>query len=188
MDKLDDERELLNGLSANDTGAVEEIYRKNFGVIQAFIVKSGGSYEDARDVFQEAIVVLFQNAQSDSFELTSSLKTYLYSVSRRLWLKKVQKDRRYLSTTSDLLAETVPVDDDMDDYRQQNERFELLEIALERIGEPCRSLLNAFYIQKKSMPEIAREFGYTNADNAKTQKYKCLIRLKKIFFSKYKSG
>ena len=56
-----------------------------------------------------------------------------------------------------------------------------------KLGEPCKSLLEAFYIEKRSMPEIAAHFGYTNADNAKTQKYKCLMRLKKIFFAHYKN-
>ena len=37
------------------------------------------------------------------------------------------------------------------------------------------------------MNVIAQEFGYTNADNAKTQKYKCLVRLKKLFFAQYKN-
>jgi hypothetical protein len=37
------------------------------------------------------------------------------------------------------------------------------------------------------MQEIATDFKYTNADNAKTQKYKCLVRLKKIFFADYKN-
>ena len=40
-----------------------------------------------------------------------------------------------------------------------------------------------FYLADKSMDEIAKRFGYTNADNAKTQKYKCLQRLKKLFFA-----
>jgi hypothetical protein len=62
-----------------------------------------------------------------------------------------------------------------------------MEGALKKIGEPCKSLLEAFYMEKKSMPEIASAFGYTNADNAKTQKYKCLVRLKKLFFAQYKN-
>jgi hypothetical protein len=56
------------------------------------------------------------------------------------------------------------------------------------LGEPCRSLIDAFYLQKKSMTDIASFFGYTNADNAKNQKYKCLMRLKKLFFSAYKNN
>jgi hypothetical protein len=63
----------------------------------------------------------------------------------------------------------------------------MMEKAMLNLGEPCKSLLEAFYIQKKNMVDIARSFGYTNADNAKNQKYKCLMRLKKIFFDQYKN-
>ena len=62
----------------------------------------------------------------------------------------------------------------------------MMEAAMAKVGEPCKSLLEAYYIQKKHMIEIAADFGYTNADNAKTQKYKCLVRLKKLFFAQYK--
>jgi hypothetical protein len=51
------------------------------------------------------------------------------------------------------------------------------------MGEPCKGILNAFYLENKSMTEIATHFGYTNAENAKTQKYKCLNRIRKLFFS-----
>ena len=81
----------------------------------------------------------------------------------------------------------MPVEDEIDLHEKRNNDFLLMESALEKIGEPCKSLLEAFYIEKKSMPEIAASFGYTNADNAKTQKYKCLVRLKKIFFAQYKN-
>ena len=60
--------------------------------------------------------------------------------------------------------------------------------AIGSLGEPCKSLLEAYYLQHRNMQEIAVEFGYTNADNAKNQKYKCLMRLKKIFFTHYKNG
>ena len=62
-----------------------------------------------------------------------------------------------------------------------------MEESLAKVGEPCKTLLEEFYIHKKQMQEIAEMFGYTNADNAKTQKYKCLVRLKKLFFQQYKN-
>jgi DNA-directed RNA polymerase specialized sigma24 family protein len=68
-------------------------------------------------------------------------------------------------------------------HREREEHYAQLDAALDALGEPCRSLLRAFYHHDKSMQEIAAEFGYTNPDNAKTQKYKCLMRLKKIFFN-----
>ena len=64
----------------------------------------------------------------------------------------------------------------------------MMDVAISKLGEPCKSLIEAFYLQKKNMQEIADDFGYTNADNAKNQKYKCLMRLKKIFFTHYKNG
>lgn len=187
MNNYDDDQELLKGLADHDPLAVEEIYRNNFGSIQAYVIKNSGFADDARDIFQEAIVVLFENAQSDSFELTCSIKTYLYSVSRRLWLKKVQKEKRLYGSSMDVMEDTVSVEDDLEIHEKKDEEIMIMNKALKNIGEPCKSLLEAFYIQKKSMPEIAESFGYTNADNAKTQKYKCLVRLKKIFFSQYKN-
>ena len=66
--------------------------------------------------------------------------------------------------------------------------LQIMEKALISLGEPCKSLLEAYYLQKQNMQVIAANFGYTNADNAKNQKYKCLMRLKKIFFTDYKNG
>ena len=186
MNIYEKEKELLAGLAGNDTIAIETIYRENYQTIQAFIVKNNGYPDDARDIFQEAMIVLFNKAKEESFILSCQIKTYLYSVCRRLWLKKLQQQNKYF-LSSDSLKETVPVGDDIDSHEKINTNFNLMEEALGKIGEPCRSILDAYYIQKKSMPEIALAFGYTNADNAKTQKYKCLVRLKKIFFLKYKN-
>lgn len=185
MKIYDQEKALLEGLAANDTTAIETIYRENYAVIQAFIVKNNGYPDDARDIFQEAMIILFEKAKSSSFVLSCQIKTYLYSVCRRLWLKKLQKQNRY-NPSIETIQETVAVEDEIETHEKRNEDFTLMENALSKIGEPCKSLLEAFYIQKKSMPEIAASFGYTNADNAKTQKYKCLVRLKKIFFAQYK--
>jgi RNA polymerase sigma factor (sigma-70 family) len=182
----DDERQLLEGLAASDTIAIEAIYKGSYPVIQAYIVKNNGYADDARDIFQEAMIVLFEKVKSNSFELNCQIRTYLYSVCRRLWLKKLQRESRY-NPSIDMIQEIVPVDEEIDYHEKKDEDFEIMEQALAKIGEPCKSLLEAYYIQKKSMPEIADSFGYTNADNAKTQKYKCLVRLKKIFFSQYKN-
>ena len=119
--------------------------------------------------------------------MNCQIKTYLYSVSRRLWLKRLQQSSRYSGDIGH--AETVvPVEDDIEEHAQRDQEFDMMHKAISSLGEPCKSLLEAFYLQKKNMQEIAAGFGYTNAENAKTQKYKCLIRLKKIFFTHYKNG
>lgn len=183
---LHTEQQLLAELAQGRRAATEQVYRQHVPVITHWIVNNGGTDSDAADVFQEAMVVLFEKAQSEDFRLTCRIGTYLFAVSKHLWYKKLQQNQRQPG----LLSENAGGDDgndwayeeDLDVHRERELHYEQLNAALDQLGEPCRSLLKAFYHQDKSMQEIASDFGYTNPDNAKTQKYKCLNRLKKIFF------
>jgi DNA-directed RNA polymerase specialized sigma24 family protein len=103
-----------------------------------------------------------------------------------LWLKKLTEKSRYSSASindSDaflnLLSDAAVID-------ENDQKFTTMAQALNQLGEPCRTLLEDYYFQDLSMQLITEKFGYTNADNAKNQKYKCLMRLKKLFFSLYK--
>ena len=95
MQTSNQEQELLRGLAENDRNAIETIYRLNFGLIQGFVVKNNGYPDDARDIFQEAMIVLYEKSHQESFQLTCQIKTYLYSVCRRLWLKRLQQLQRF---------------------------------------------------------------------------------------------
>jgi RNA polymerase sigma factor (sigma-70 family) len=181
------ELDLINGLARNDRKAIETLYQMNFGMVQSFIINNNGTADDARDIFQEAMILLYEKARGGNFELTSKIKTYVYSVCRRLWLKRLQQLQRF-GTPVESLEEIVPVEEELEEQDRRNEAFGVMEKAMSHIGEPCKSLLEAYYVHKKQMQEIAESFGYTNADNAKNQKYKCLMRLKKLFFAQYKNG
>ena len=181
------EQALLKGLAANDRKSVESIYRNHYSMIQTLIINNSGTSDDARDIFQEAIIVLYEKAKSGSFELHAQLKTYIYAVCRRLWLKRLVTYQRYSGDLANA-PESIATDDDIEMYEHRTQDFELMEKALQHLGEPCKELLESYYLKKKNMSEIAREFGYTNADNAKNQKYKCLMRLKKIFFGHYNNN
>ena len=186
MSTIEQENLLLKGLAQNDKKAVEAIYRENYSMVQAFILNNNGSVDDARDIFQEAMIVLYEKSRLETFSLNCQIKTYVYSVCRRLWLKRLQQLNKF-NTQVDSLEEIVPVEEEIEEHEKRNNDFILMENAMNKIGEPCKSLLDGYYLQKKSMQEIAADFGYTNADNAKTQKYKCLVRLKKLFFAQYKN-
>lgn len=179
-----EEIQLLKGLARNDHQAIKIIYEKNFNMVQTLIINNNGSVDDARDIFQEAMIVLYEKSKDPAFSLSCQIKTYLYSVCRRLWLKRLQQLQAFVPGINGV-EDTVPVEEELDSLQQQQDEFQLMEKAMANLGEPCKSLLEAYYLQKKNMTTIAAEFGYTNADNAKNQKYKCLTRLKKIFFSEY---
>lgn len=181
------EQLLLKGLANNDSKAIETIYKENFNMVQSFILNNNGTYDEARDIFQEAMIALYEKAQTESFVLTCQIKTYVYSICRRLWLKRLQQMGRY-SSQIDSLEETVAVEEDLEAHEKRNAEFTIMDRALNSLGEPCKSLLEGYYLKKMDMMALAREFGYTNADNAKNQKYKCLMRLKKLFFAQYNIG
>lgn len=187
MKPENNEKALLEGLAASDKKAIETIYRENFNMVQSLVINNNGSSDDAKDVFQEAMIVLYEKARSGTFELNCQVKTYIYSVCRRLWLKRLQQLNRY-SPPVESLEITVPVEDEVEEHEKRNTEYEMMDKAISSLGEPCKSLLEAYYLQKQNMQVIAASFGYTNADNAKNQKYKCLMRLKKIFFTHYKNG
>jgi RNA polymerase sigma factor (sigma-70 family) len=177
--------QLLAGLANGSDEMLEELYRRYFPMVLHLIQNNSGSEDDAKDIYQETLIVLYEKVTSDSLELHCQLKTYLYSVSRRLWLKQLSKrsrNGRSLIDTEDL----ADVDDDLIDHEARDRQFDLMADSLDRLGEPCRTLLEDFYIRHLSMQDITEKFGYTNADNAKTQKYKCLMRLKRLFFSVFK--
>lgn len=150
-------------------------------MVLQLILANNGNEDDAKDIFQESVIVLYNKVKSGSFELSSKLKTFIYSVSRRLWLKRLNQKSRYLNNIQDF-ENIIPVEQDLEYHKEKDNQFRMMEQALNRLGEPCRSIIEDFYIHHSSMLDICEKFGYTNADNAKNQKYKCLQRLKKLFF------
>ncbi|MBS1599112.1 MAG: sigma-70 family RNA polymerase sigma factor [Bacteroidetes bacterium] len=179
------EQDLLKGLAQNERESVETIYKQHYNMVQTMIVNNNGSIDDAKDIFQEALIVLYEKAKSGNFELSCQIKTYVYSVCRRLWLKRFHHLQKFAPETENM-EDVIPVEEELETFDQKNKDFLLMESAMQNLGEPCKSLLESYYLKKRSMVEIAADFGYTNADNAKNQKYKCLMRLKKMFFEQYK--
>jgi RNA polymerase sigma factor (sigma-70 family) len=186
LNNIPQEQELLQRLVNNDTEATTLIYKENYPIIHSLVINNSGDVDEAKDVFQEAMIVLFEKAKLPDFVLQCKISTYLYSVARRIWLKKLQSNTNK-NTIADHIEETVAVEDDLEDHENHNLQLERMHTALAKIGEPCKGLLEAYYFNKQPMQDIANQFGYTNADNAKNQKYKCLIRLKKLFFAQNKN-
>lgn len=175
------DREVVLGILNNSVEALNKLYVAYFPMVLQFILSNNGDEDDAKDVYQEAIIVLYNKVRSGNFELSSKLKTYIYSVSRRIWLKKLAQQSKKTNNIADF-EDVLAVDEDMEQHEQKDMQFDKMKVALDSLGEPCKTIIQDFYIHNHSMQEICEKFGYTNADNAKTQKYKCLQRLKKLFF------
>jgi RNA polymerase sigma factor (sigma-70 family) len=175
--------EFIDGLKTGNEAALKALYKKYYNIVLKIVVNNSGGSEAAQDVYQETIIVLFENVQKPGFELTCQLQTYIYSVAKRLWLKQL-RNNGHLIKLSDDDEEMVDVSEELNDHSQKEADLEKMALSLEELGEPCKTIIKDFYVNRLSMDEISEKFGYTNSDNAKTQKYKCLQRLKKSFFDK----
>jgi RNA polymerase sigma factor (sigma-70 family) len=160
--------------------------------------KTGGKISDYEldDVFQDAILSLYEKIVKGDFVLTCKLQTYMNSVCRNQLLTKIKKSK--LTTVfeentdhddevGNLIAYDVSITETLDEIEDIKEaQFTALESALEIMktaGGRCYELLTFFWYQRKSMNELTQVFGYSDADNTKNQKARCQKRLKDIVFN-----
>lgn len=176
---------ILNEIRKNNEVALKELYKTHYPMIFHLICSNNGTEQEAKDIYQETVIAFYERAQDPDFVLTCKIKTYLYAVARRLWLKRLWEKKKFDGNIEERES-FHGVEDEMVDLEERERTFQAMKQALGSLGEPCRSILEDFYIRDMNMEDIRSKFGYTNTDNAKNQKYKCLQRLKKIFFTSNK--
>lgn len=174
---------ILQGIRASDDDALRHLYKVSYPVIRGMILKNSGTGDDADDIFQDGVIVFYEKVKTDTFKITCSITTFLYAVCRNLWLKNLKRKSLNVSFTE--THETIDfINDTGGEENIMNEKQKTLMESLKELGDPCKSILMYFYYEQFSMEKIAETLGYTNADNAKNQKYKCLKRLKTIMTEK----
>ena len=178
------DNDFMVGLLNGNNDVLSALYKKYYNIVLKFILYNSGTSAAAQDIYQETIIVLYESVKKPGFELKCQLQTYIFSIAKRLWLKELKKNGRTFLFKESEENNLVDVSEDLKEFDEKEAEIEKMNNSLIDLGEPCSELIKDFYINKLSMEEIAEKFGYTNADNAKTQKYKCLQRLKKIFFEK----
>ena len=163
--------------SGNREKAFKELYNY-FPKVEALILKSGGSKNNASDIFQEALILLFRKLQKCDFVLTSSLETYLYSVCRFMCYDQNRVNAKQTDWNVNLEESEQ---DEIASIFQEEEKYKLAETALQTLGEKCLEILKMFYHQGVKMAEIAKKMKLSSAKIAKNQKYKCLEKAKQKF-------
>jgi len=168
------EDQFIDGLRTGNNEVLSALYKKYYNIVLKFIVNNSGTQEAAQDIYQETIIVLYENVQKPGFELNCQLQTYIFSIAKRLWLKQLKKSSKTFLFKEDGENELVDVSEEITEHLNKEVELDKLTQSLNELGEPCATLIKDFYVHKLSMDEIAEKFGYTNADNAKNQKYKQL--------------
>lgn len=179
-DKDSNKDPFLQKLKRGDEQAVEELYEQAFHYCASFVLKNKGDIEDARGIFQESLIVLFRNIHKEGFELRSHIKTYLYGITRNIWLKKLDRQKRGgLSLVVDDPNSNFQVEETADDTsaEEKEEQVEKLEQALANHSEDCQRLLRLFYYENMSYKEVAQQMGYTDS-YVRKKKMNCIQALR----------
>jgi RNA polymerase sigma factor (sigma-70 family) len=171
------DEDILRGLKVQDRSVVNYVYKEFFPTIKYLITTNSGSEIDAEDVFQDALVIIFKKVRSDGLVLTSSFKTYLYSVCRNLWLQRLDK-KAFSSEFLELenlneLQDTIQ----FEFADTENEKYKLFQQHFLDLGEDCQKVLKLF-LQKVPLKEIADIMGFKSEKYAKTRKFMCKEKLK----------
>jgi len=136
LNNLETDNIILN-LKASDDRIVDQafayLYQEYFSVIQYYIKENNGSEDDAADVFQDSLIVLHDKVRSEQFKLTCAMKTYIYSICRNLWLKKL-RTRKQQAKTKDALA-FIELEPNVSAVLEEDEKSKAVARLLKEIDE-----------------------------------------------------
>jgi len=164
---------ILRGILDNDFGMLQQVYARYLPDIVALVRGQGGGYEDARDVFQDAILVIFKKATEPGFALTAPFGAYLFSVCRYIWWRQRKKKHRSAVTLDEV--ERFAVDENLEATFAENEKKKLFQEKLAEMGRECRQVLLDFFAGTP-LKDIATRMGYTE-DYIKKKNKTCKERL-----------
>ena len=158
-EKIQSEREAL----------LLSMYQDAFPLVASHVKKMGGSFDEAKDIFQDALIIYYEKVQHTGKTLQYSEKAYLFGIAKYLW------NKRYKVT-----SKQFPLDlhlDAVDTVYEEASSSRLLDL-LQAAGEKCMRLLSAFYYEKLNMESLADRFGFSGPRSATVQKFKCLEKIK----------
>jgi len=169
------DKETLASILKGDAKTLTQLYQDCFPAIRQLVLRNSGLIEDAEDIFQEALVVLYRKIKADNLVLKCTLSTYIYSICRNMWLDRLRRKSRTVGVI-DGDQELVDLDDDVIATIYKNDQYALYQKHFQNIGEGCQKLLTLFF-EGKSMKLITQIMGFGSEQYARKRKFNCKEKL-----------
>ena len=174
---LNSDARILDLIRKGDEEGLVLLHRSNEQPITAYVTRNNGTSDDAKDMLQEALVILWERVRGGRFDHTARLNTFLFGTVKNLWMRQLARKRREVTHAVDP-EERADDRPSALDGMVEHDRMASVRDALAKLGEPCRKLLLLFYWEELPMAEIAVRLGFANADTVKSKKYQCKKELK----------
>lgn len=182
------QQELVAAIKSNNPLVLKKLYQDNYKKIEIHIVNNSGSIPQAKDLYQEAFLAMYQKVKLDKFSPTgeTALQGYLFTIAKNKWTdflrsshyKKTQGISEGIQASMASEIGTIETSE-MD---QEQEKLDITMEAFARLGNECKELLTLFYFKKKSMRAISEEKNLAEA-SARNKKYRCVQQLKNLALS-----
>ena len=179
------EKNIINGFLENNTCIIKKIYRECYPMIEKLVINTGGNTDQAKDIFQEALMVAIERIKSGQFILKCRFSTFIYAVSKKMWFQERRKSLRK-KMTIERNVDMVEEPDEMDDSEL---RFkEIFERHFNELSKDCQRILK-MHFNNIDISEIQEVMEYDNPHYAMDRKYRCKKSLIKRIISdpKFKS-
>lgn len=162
--------EIVKGFKERRAEILSHIYRQVFPVVEYYVRSNNGNEEDAKDVFQESLVIAYRNLSKPGFTIKENFEGYIYSTSRLLWLKTLEKRKVAYSNDPEIVKEGA--DQENIDEEIESIKYGLFQKHFKKLDKICRKLLSLF-LKNISYEKIAEKLGLSSAEYAKRRKYLC---------------
>ncbi len=173
--------QLIELLTSEDNGLRNKgfsyLVERDYEPVLSYVKRNSGNPEDAKDIFQEGLIALIRNIHNQSFRKTSSLKSYLYSICKNLWLQELRKMNR---NTAEIETSTSEHDLERNLASEFDEKLQVVRDKFNTLGEECQKILVLFYYKKKSMKYLQELYQLGSTQAAKNKKSRCLKKLSSL--------
>lgn len=170
----------ITGLLSNDSAVINAIYKHCAGKIKSYILFNNGSADDAADIFQEALVDIYNQAKYKALELTCPFEPFLLLICKRKWLNEIKK-RSVLPVTKseedvfDIGEDTFEMADQLE---AENKRSALFLEMFEKLGARCQEIIT-WSMKGEAQEKVAEALGVTYGYLRK-KKSECMASLMKM--------
>jgi len=163
--------EIINGIKNQNSDILLFVYRKNYRAVRYYIEKNSGSDKDAEDVFQDAMILLYNKIREENLELKCSVHTYLFSVVKLLWLGQLKR-REIRKTETDDCDTFISENTGILESILQTERKAIFLKHFNELTNDCQRII-AYFLKGFSISEITKVMGYSSEQHTKNRRLRC---------------
>lgn len=151
----------IEGLANNDSVVIQSIYKKFVPKVVSYIKNNSGDEDQAQDVVQEVLILLFNQAKTEQLKLTCPFDAYFFLLCKRRWLNEIKKSSNKGVTIKEELTSIHEAADEMVLQTEYfDEKQQLYDVMYQKLGEKCQELLKLSFTLP-SMEEVAKKMSVT---------------------------